>query len=164
MHLSVCQEVCPSPPLYLVEYGPCSLAAIDQGPTTLRTWFLSWLSNHGRHRFCPRITMVFGFFSGGFDLGPFLHFLSSCSYDLSSLPNDMSEAVPNSVLSPSTFHMRQLYQSLISLSLQNLKYSLLNPALKDSSSLHNSFPLVLSSLPFCLKSWYLHPLFLSSLL
>ena len=108
--------------------------------------------------------MVFGFFSGGFDLGPFLHFLSSCSYDLSSLPNDMSEAVPNSVLSPSTFHMRQLYQSLISLSLQNLKYSLLNPALKDSSSLHNSFPLFLSSLPFCLKSWYLLPLFLSSLL
>lgn len=92
----ICQMVFPSPPLYLVECDPCSLAAIDQGSAMLRTRFLSWLSNHGRPRFRLRITVVLGSSSGP---GAFLHFLSSCSYDSSSLPNDMSGAMPNSVLS-----------------------------------------------------------------
>lgn len=35
------------PHIYSVECGPFSLASIGQDPSTLRTWFLSWLANHG---------------------------------------------------------------------------------------------------------------------
>lgn len=85
------------------------------------------------------------------DLWPFLHFLSpdwsrdllhtpiSCSYGFSSLPNDMSEAVPGSVLSPSTFHRRQLNQRLISLPLQTQTRSSKPNLEGPSSSLHKFF-------------------------